>query len=93
MNSTITKVAAGSLAEELELAAGDKILQVNGHAPLDIIDLSFLLAEEEIELLVEHADGERELVAFEKDVDEELGAEFESAVLAVRTVEFLLLPI
>ena len=80
MNSTITKIEAGSLAEELELAAGDKILQVNGHAPLDIIDLSFLLAEEEIELLIEHADGEREIVAFEKDVDEELGAQFESAV-------------
>jgi len=80
LNSTITKIEAGSLAEELELAAGDKILQVNGHAPLDIIDLSFLLAEEEIELLIEHADGEREIVAFEKDVDEELGAQFESAV-------------
>ena len=80
MNSTITKIAAGSLAEELELTAGDKILQINGHAPLDIIDLSFQLAEEEIELLIEHADGQREIIAFEKDVDEELGAEFESAV-------------
>ncbi len=80
MNGTITKIEAGSLAEELELAAGDKILQVNGRTPLDIIDLSFLLAEEEIELLVEHSDGEREIIAFEKDFDEELGAEFESAV-------------
>ena len=80
MNGTITKIETGSLAEELELAAGDKILQVNGKTPLDIIDLSFQLAEEEIELLIEHADGEREIVAFEKDIDEELGAEFESAV-------------
>ena len=80
MNGTITKIEAGSLAEELELATGDKILQVNGRAPLDIIDLSFLLAEEEIELLIEHADGEREFIEFEKDIDEELGAEFESAV-------------
>ena len=80
MNGTITKIEAGSLAEELELAVGDKILQVNGHAPLDIIDLSFLMAEEEIELLIEHSDGEREIIAFEKDIDEELGAEFESAV-------------
>ncbi len=80
MNSTITKIETGSLADELELAAGDKILQVNGRAPLDIIDLSFQLAEEDIELLIEHADGEREIIAFEKDVDEELGAEFESAV-------------
>ena len=80
MSGLITRIEPGSLAEELELAAGDKILQVNGHAPIDIIDLSFQLAEEEIELLVEHADGEREIVAFEKDVDEELGAQFESAV-------------
>lgn len=80
MNGIITKIEAGSLAEELELVVGDKILQVNGHAPLDIIDLSFQLAEEEIELLIEHADGSRELIGFEKDIDEELGAEFESAV-------------
>ena len=31
-------------------------------------------------MLVEHADGEQEIIGFEKDVDEELGAEFESAV-------------
>ena len=63
MDGTISNVAAGSLAEELELAAGDKILAVNGHKITDIIDLSFQLAEEEIELLVEHADGEREIIA------------------------------
>ena len=80
MEGIITKVEAGSLAEELELVAGDKILQVNDKTPLDIIDLSFLLAEEEIELLIEHEDGERELIEFEKDIDEELGAEFETAV-------------
>ncbi len=76
----ISRIEAGSLAEELELKAGDKILEINGQKPLDIIDLSFFMAEEEIELLIEHADGERELIAFEKDIDEELGAEFESAV-------------
>lgn len=80
MEGIITKIAAGSLAEELELTAGDKILQINGRTPLDIIDLSFQLAEEEIELLIEHADGEREIIEFEKDIDEELGAEFETAV-------------
>ena len=80
MEGLITKIETGSLAEELELVAGDKILSVNGRTPLDIIDLSFLLADEEIELLIEHADGERELIEFDKDADEELGAEFESVV-------------
>ena len=80
MYGLITKIDADSLAEELELTAGDKILQVNGHTPQDIIDLSFLLADEEIELLIEHADGSREVIAFDKDIDEELGAQFDSAV-------------
>ncbi len=80
MEGLITKIAAGSLAEELELKIGDKILKINGKTPRDIIDLSFLLAEEEIELFIEHSDGEKEIIAFEKDFDEELGAEFESAV-------------
>ena len=80
LNGLITRIESGSLAEELELVAGDKILQVNGRTPLDIIDLSFMLADEEIELLIEHADGEREVIAFDKDADEELGAEFDSAV-------------
>jgi len=72
----ISKIYPESLAEELELAVGDNILEVNGNKPRDIIDLSFELAEEEVELLIEHADGEQELISFEKDVDEELGVEF-----------------
>lgn len=76
----IARVPAGTLAEELGLEAGDRILEVNGQKVADIIDLSFALAEEEIELLVEKESGEQEVVAFDKDCDEELGAEFESAV-------------
>lgn len=80
----ITNIEPKSLAEELGLTVGDNILEINGRTPIDIIDLSFLLADEDIEILIEHPDGEREIVAFEKDVDEELGAEFESAVDKVR---------
>lgn len=76
----IIRVAAGSLAEELGLVPGDKVLSVNGRELRDIIDLSFAFAEEEIDLLVEHADGEQEMISFDKDIDEELGAEFAAAV-------------
>lgn len=81
----ITKIETGGLAAELELAVGDKILQINGRRTADLIDLSFQLADEEIEMLIEHSGGERELIAFEKDVDEEIGAEFESAVDKIKT--------
>lgn len=76
----IIGVAAGSIADELGITAGDKILSVNGETVRDVIDFSFALADEEIELLVEHADGEREIIAFDKDADEDFGAEFSSAV-------------
>ena len=76
----ILRVLKGSIAEELELVPGDKILKVNGAAMRDIIDFSFAMADEEIELLVEHPDGTQEIVAFDKDYDEELGVEFERAV-------------
>lgn len=76
----IIRVAEGSLAEELGLVPGDKVVSINGTKLRDIIDLSFAFAEEEIDLLIEHADGEQEMISFDKDIDEELGAEFASAV-------------
>ena len=76
----ILRVEPDSLAEELELVPGDKIIAINGQELRDIIDLSFAMADEEIELLIEHADGEQEIIEFDKDMDEELGVEFESAV-------------
>ena len=69
----ILRVNPGSLAEELELVPGDKILAINDMKLRDIIDLSFAMADEEIDLLVEHTDGEREVISFDKDFDEELG--------------------
>ena len=76
----IIRVAEGSLAEELGLVPGDKVVSMNGTKLRDIIDLSFAFAEDEIDLLIEHADGEQEMISFDKDIDEELGAEFASAV-------------
>ena len=80
MYGKILKVYPDSLAEELELVPGDKILEINGMKLRDIIDVSFAFACEEVEMLVEHEDGQQELFEFDKDYDEELGVEFESAV-------------
>ena len=76
----ISNIHNGSLAQKLKLKVGDKILSVNSKKLRDIIDFSFEFAEEKIQLLIEHADGSREVKIFKKNVDEELGVEFESAV-------------
>lgn len=80
----IAEIEPNSLAEELELKVGDKILKINNQTPHDLIEFSFLFADEEIEMLVEHIGGEQEIIEFDKDADEELGAKFESAVDKVR---------
>ena len=79
----ISKIIKNSIAEELGLIAGDKIISVNDFNVRDIIDFSFAFADEEIDLLVEHNNGEREIISFDKDYDEELGVEFETAVNAI----------
>jgi len=76
----ITQVAADSIAAELGLIAGDAIVAVNGNPVSDIIDLSFALADEFVELVVQKAGGEEEVYEIEKDYDEDLGIEFENAV-------------
>jgi putative radical SAM enzyme (TIGR03279 family) len=77
---TISAVTDGSIAAELGLTPGDALLAVNGKPVSDIIDLSFALADEYVELLVARQSGEEELFAVEKDYDQDLGLEFDSAV-------------
>ncbi|MEP6871427.1 MAG: DUF512 domain-containing protein [Anaerolineaceae bacterium] len=75
----ISGVRAGSLADEAGLEAGDAILTVAGHVLRDVVDLQFYQAENEVEVLVRKANGLDELLLFEKEIDEDLGLEFEHA--------------
>ena len=46
----ITCVPAGSLAEELELSAGDVLLEIDGHRIEDIFDYQYYMEETYVEL-------------------------------------------
>ena len=72
----IIRVPKGSLAEELGLVPGDSIISVNDIELRDIIDLSFAFVDDEIRMLVAHADESEKIIEFDKDYDEELGVEF-----------------
>ena len=76
----VAKVKPNSVADDIGLQPGDKILAVNDMPLTDIIDFSFATADEEIELLIETADGEQELIEFDKEYGEDMGILFESAV-------------
>ena len=80
INMIVESVIENSIADELEIKSGDKILSINNQTPKDIIEYSFLINDEEINLLVEHKNGELEEYEIEKDFDEDLGIVFTSAV-------------
>ncbi|NER49218.1 MAG: TIGR03279 family radical SAM protein, partial [Symploca sp. SIO1A3] len=76
----ITKVLPDSIAAEVGFEAGDAIVAINGIHPRDLIDYKFLCADELLELEVLDATGKIHSVEIEKDYDDELGLEFETAL-------------
>ena len=76
----ITKVIPDSIGAEIGFEPGDSIVAVNGQKPRDLIDYQFLCAEEFLELEVLDAKGKSHKLEIEKDYDEDLGVEFETAL-------------
>jgi putative radical SAM enzyme (TIGR03279 family) len=76
----ITRVLPGSIAEEIGFERGDALVSINGQRPRDLIDYRFLCADEELVLEVLDAKGKTHHIEIEKDIDDELGLEFETAL-------------
>ncbi|MFB2771726.1 TIGR03279 family radical SAM protein [Pelatocladus sp. BLCC-F211] len=76
----ITKVLPDSIAAEIGFEVGDAIVTINGTPPRDLIDYQFLCADEILELEVLDATGKTHHLEIEKDYDEDLGLEFETAL-------------
>ncbi|OLP18189.1 Fe-S oxidoreductase [Leptolyngbya sp. 'hensonii'] len=76
----ITHVLSGSIAEEIGFEPGDRLVSINGQHPRDLIDYQFLCADEVLELEVLDAKGKTHRVEIEKEYDDDLGLEFESAL-------------
>ncbi|HEY9749404.1 MAG TPA: PDZ domain-containing protein, partial [Allocoleopsis sp.] len=76
----ITNVLPDSIAAEIGFEPGDRLVAINGQKPRDLIDYQFLCADEVLELEVLDAKGKTHEIEIEKDFDEDLGLEFESAL-------------
>ncbi|MEY8411889.1 DUF512 domain-containing protein [Lachnospiraceae bacterium 62-26] len=77
----ISRVLPGSIAEELEIEAGDKLIAVNGCEIEDVFDYHFYTNDEELVLLIEKPDGEEWELEIEKEYEEDLGIEFEQGLM------------
>ncbi|HEY9813167.1 MAG TPA: TIGR03279 family radical SAM protein [Candidatus Sericytochromatia bacterium] len=76
----ITKVIPNTIAAEVGFEVGDRIVSINGQHPRDLIDYQFFCADEVLELEVIDTTGKTHEIEIEKDYDEDLGLEFETAL-------------
>ena len=77
----VEAVEAGSIAEELEITAGDVLLEINGNKIEDIFDYQYHIQDEYIEVLIRKPSGEEWLLEIDKDYDEDLGICFENGLM------------
>ncbi len=69
----IAEIQQGSVADELELRIGTRIVRVNGERVRDGIDLTFLLADHTLNLETVDPDGSQTIYEIERDPGEPLG--------------------
>ena len=76
--AVVQSVDAGSIAEELEIEAGDLILSVDGKEIVDYLDYKFLTSNEEIVLTVLKPNGDVYEFEIVNECLEDLGINFEN---------------
>lgn len=69
----IAGIAEGTVAEELRLEIGSRIVRINGRVVRDGIDLQFLLADPELEIEVVTPGGETVIYEVDRDPGEPFG--------------------
>ena len=77
----VQSVEPGSIAEELGIEPGDKLISINEKEIEDVFDYHFYVNEEELVLLIEKPNGEEWELEIEKDYDEDLGITFEQGLM------------
>ena len=77
----IDRITPGSIAEEMEIEAGDVLVSINGNEIEDVFDYRYMVNDEYLDVLIRKADGEEWELEIEKEYDEDLGIEFENGLM------------
>lgn len=78
----IKEVHPGSIAEEMEIEAGDYLVTINDEWVEDVFDYRYLINDEYIDVLIRKQNGEEWLLEIEKDYDDDLGIEFDNSLMS-----------
>ena len=77
----VKEVEQFSIADELGIEPGDKLISINDSEIEDVFDYHYYVNDEELVLLIEKPDGEQWELEIEKDYDEDLGITFEQGLM------------
>ena len=77
----IASVREGSIAWELQIEPGDKLVSIDDMPVEDVFDYHYLINEEYLTVVIEKPDGEEWELEIEKEYEEDLGIEFVNALL------------
>ena len=77
----IKSVIPGSIADQMGVCSGDKLLSINEMEIEDVFDYHYCINDEEIIVVIEKPDGEEWELEIEKEYEEDLGIEFEQGLM------------
>lgn len=77
----VLKIEDNSIAKEMDIEPGDKILSINGNQIEDILAYHYLINDDYLVVEVEKKDGEIWELEIEKSYEEDLGIEFENGFM------------
>ncbi len=80
-NNLIEKVFPNSIAEEMGIEPGDRLMSINGREIKDVIDYLYEISDTYIEIKLEKQNKEHWVLEIDKDYDEELGIKFQNEIM------------
>ncbi len=81
MSTVITSLDVGSPAEKAGIKVGERLITVNGHQMVDVLDYRFYCYDPVLILELESAEGKLRSVKVKKEEGEELGLNFDSYLM------------
>ncbi len=77
----VKEVLPDSIAAEMGIEPGDKLLSINGNEIEDVFDYHYYINDENVILLIQKPDGEEWELEIEKYYEEDLGIVFEQGLM------------
>jgi len=77
----VKSIEPGSIAQELGITPGDKLISINDNVIEDVFDYHYYVNDEELLLIIQKPDGEEWELEIEKDYEEDLGIVFEQGLM------------